>query len=206
MMEHTPRLCCISQAILIALNLALSFEKNDVNVDVDYNENERIDAEWIPCIHNELNLMYFVKTPISDRNKYQIIYVERDACEIGIKIINFLLRQALTLFNINMKNSEALTAQTSLSRISLSSNNDTLLSDKLIVKNFAYCILITFNYNYIMKEWLRKGYPTGGSIVGASPVPSNMIKNNLNFEKQLDELMQAGLLHCSNKMLEAGWV
>ncbi|CAF3639094.1 unnamed protein product [Rotaria sp. Silwood1] len=85
MMEHTPRLCCISQAILIASNLALSFEKNDVNVDVDYNENERIDAEWIPRIRNELNLMYFVKTPISDRNKYQIIYVERDTCEIGIK-------------------------------------------------------------------------------------------------------------------------
>ncbi|CAF3962964.1 unnamed protein product [Rotaria sp. Silwood1] len=148
--------------------------------------------------------MYFVKTPISDRNKYQIIYVEKDACEIGIKIVNFLLRQALTLFNINMKNNEALTAQAPLSRVSLSSNNDTLISDKLIVKNFADCILMTFKYNYIMKEWLRKGYPTGGSIVGASPVPSNMIKNNLNFEKQLDELVQVGLLHCSNKMLEAG--
>ncbi|CAF3639076.1 unnamed protein product [Rotaria sp. Silwood1] len=104
-----------------------------------------------------------------------------------------------------MKNNEALTAQTSLSRISLSSNNDTLISDKLIVKNFADCILMTLKYNSIMKEWLRKGYPTGGSIVGASTVSSTMIKNNLNFEKQLDELMQAGLLHCSNKMLEAGW-
>ncbi|CAF3779290.1 unnamed protein product [Rotaria sp. Silwood1] len=167
-------------------------------------ELDNVEFQWIPRIRDELNLMYFVKTPISDRNKYQIIYVEKDACEIGIKIVNFLLRQALTLFNINMKNNEALTAQAPLSRVSLSSNNDTLISDKLIVKNFADCILMTFKYNYIMKEWLRKGYPTGGSIVGASPVPSNMIKNNLNFEKQLDELVQVGLLHCSNKMLEAG--
>ncbi|CAF4356452.1 unnamed protein product, partial [Rotaria sp. Silwood2] len=204
MMEHTPRLCCVIQSLLIALNLALSFEKNDVDVAFDYNENEPIDVEWISRIRNQLNSMYFVKTPISDRNKYHVIYVERDACEIGMKIVNFLLHQALTLFNINVKHSEALTTQTSLSRISLSSNNDTSISDKLIVNNFADCILMTFKYNYIMKEWLRKGYPVGGSIIGPSPVPSNMIKNNLIFEKQLDELVQAGLLNCSNKMIEAG--
>ncbi|CAF4216538.1 unnamed protein product, partial [Rotaria sp. Silwood2] len=204
MMEHTPRLCCVIQSLLIALNLALSFEKNDVDVAFYYNENEPIDVEWISRIRNQLNSMYFVKTPISDRNKYHVIYVERDACEIGMKIVNFLLHQALTLFNINVKHSEALTTQTSLSRISLSSNNDTSISDKLIVNNFADCILMTFKYNYIMKEWLRKGYPVGGSIIGPSPVPSNMIKNNLIFEKQLDELVQAGLLNCSNKMIEAG--
>ncbi|CAF3080449.1 unnamed protein product, partial [Rotaria sp. Silwood2] len=48
-------------------------------------------------------------------------------------------------------------------------------------------------YNYIMKECLRKGYPAGGSTIGPSPVLSNMIKSNLTFGTQLDELVQAGL-------------
>ena len=44
-------------------------KKNDIDFDFDYIENKGINAEWIPCIHNQLNSMYFVKIPISDRNK-----------------------------------------------------------------------------------------------------------------------------------------
>jgi hypothetical protein len=63
------------------------------------------------------------------------------------------------------------------------------------MKSFASYILLDFKYNFFMKEWLRSGYPTGGSITGPSPVPRSVINNNLAFEKQLKELVDSGLLY-----------
>ncbi|UJR12514.1 hypothetical protein I4U23_016689 [Adineta vaga] len=173
MMEHAPRLCCIIQSILIALSVASSFEDD---LSFDYGENTPIDSTWLAIISERLNSMYFSKTPISNKNKFHIVYVELTACEIAMKLVDYFLKQALTLFNTDPEHIRRITASIA------SSSTDMLLN----------------------KKWLRRGYPAGGSITGQNPVSKSLLKDNSVFDKQLDELVQAGLLHTSVKMIEAG--